>query len=104
MENHPQSFLRKYLFSTDHKVIGVQYTLMGLIMAAVGGFLAYIFRYNLAFPGESIPLFGKLAPQQYNTFVTCHGMIMVFWVAMPILLAGFGNFLIPTMIGTDDMA
>jgi cytochrome c oxidase subunit I len=104
MENHQQSFLRKYIFSTDHKVIGAQYTLMGLIMAAIGGWLAYVFRYNLAFPGENIPLFGELAPQKYNTFVTCHGMIMVFWVAMPILLAGFGNFLIPTMIGTDDMA
>lgn len=101
---HHQSFLTKYIFSTDHKVIGTQYTTMGLIMAAVGGFLAYVFRMNLAYPGENIPLYGELGPQQYNTFVTCHGMIMVFWVAMPILLAGFGNYLIPTMIGTDDMA
>jgi cytochrome c oxidase subunit 1 len=73
-------------------------------MAAIGGFLAYVFRYNLAFPGQDIPLFGQLAADEYNSFVTCHGMIMVFWVAMPILLAGFGNFLIPIMIGTDDMA
>lgn len=98
------SFLTKYIFSTDHKVIGTQYTITGLLMAAVGGFLAYTFRYNLAFPGESIPFFGDLGAQQYNAFITCHGMIMVFWVAMPILLAGFGNFLIPTMVGTDDMA
>ncbi len=102
--DHPQSFLRKYVFSLDHKVIGAQYTMTGLIMAALGGFLAYVFRYNLAWPGEHIPLFGDLAANQYNTFVTCHGMIMVFWVAMPILLAGFGNFLIPLMIGTDDMS
>lgn len=102
--SHQLSFWRKYIFSTDHKTIGAQYTIIGLVMAAVGGFLAYVFRYNLAFPGENIPLFGDLGAQQYNTFVTCHGMIMVFWVAMPILLAGFGNFLIPTMIGTDDMA
>ncbi len=101
---HKKSFFRKYLFSTDHKVIGMQYTITGLFMAAVGGFLAYVFRYNLAYPGDHIPLFGELGAQQYNSFVTCHGMIMVFWVAMPILLAGFGNFLIPTMIGTDDMA
>lgn len=101
---HTVSFWRKYLFSLDHKTIGAQYTLTGLCMAAIGGFLAYVFRYNLAFPGESIPLFGMLGPSQYNTFITCHGMIMVFWVAMPILLAGFGNFLIPVMIGTDDMA
>jgi len=101
---HQLSFWRKYVFSTDHKTIGAQYTITGLTMAMVGGFLAYVFRYNLAFPGDSIPLFGHLLPQQYNSFVTCHGMIMVFWVAMPILLAGFGNFLIPIMIGTDDMA
>jgi cytochrome c oxidase subunit 1 len=101
---HQLSFWRRYIFSTDHKTIGLQYTMMGLIMAGVGGFLAYVFRYNLAYPGDHIPLFGELNAQQYNSFVTCHGMIMVFWVAMPILLAGFGNYLVPTMIGTDDMA
>lgn len=101
---HQLSFARKYLFSLDHKTIGTQYTITGLFMAAIGGFLAYVFRYNLAFPGQDIPLFGQLAADEYNSFVTCHGMIMVFWVAMPILLAGFGNFLIPIMIGTDDMA
>ncbi len=101
---HSQSFLRKYIFSTDHKTIGAQYTITGLVMAALGGFLAYVFRYNLAFPGDAIPLFGELTASQYNTFITCHGMIMVFWVGMPILVAGLGNFLIPIMIGTDDMA
>ncbi len=104
MSTHQQSFWNKYIFSTDHKVIGMQYSIMGIIMAGVGGFLAYIFRYNLAYPGQSIPLFGHLAPLQYNAFVTCHGMIMVFWVGMPILLSGLGNLLIPIMIGTDDMA
>lgn len=106
MENgqHQQSFAQKYLFSTDHKVIGLQYIITGLLMASVGGFLAYVFRYNLAFPGKDIPLFGQLGPQQYNTFITNHGMIMVFWVGMPILLSGLGNLLIPTMVGTDDMA
>ena len=102
---HELSFAQKYLFSTDHKVIGAQYLLTGLVMAAVGGYLAYVFRYNLAFPGEDIPLFGgPLAPNTYNAFVTIHGMTMFFWVAMPILVAAFGNFLIPLMCGTDDMA
>lgn len=101
---HEISFWRKYFFSLDHKTIGMQYTVTGLLMAAMGGFLAYIFRMNLAFPGQSIPLYGELGPQQYNAFVTMHGMIMFFWVAMPILLAGFGNLLIPLMIGADDMA
>jgi cytochrome c oxidase subunit 1 len=104
-ENHKQSFISKYIFSTDHKVIGMQYTITGLIMAAIGGYLAYVFRYNLGFPGHNIPLFGgQLNPQQYNAFVTNHGMIMVLWVAMPILLSGLGNLLLPLMVGTDDMA
>lgn len=102
--HHRESFWSKYLFSTDHKVIGIQYILTGLAMAAVGGFLAYVFRVNLAFPGTSIPLYGELGPQQYNALVTNHGMIMVLWVAMPILLSGLGNLLLPIMIGTDDMA
>jgi len=101
---HKQSFWNKYIFSTDHKVIGMQYIIMGIIMAGVGGFLAYVFRYNLAYAKASIPLFGHLSAQQYNAFVTCHGMIMVFWVGMPVLLSGLGNLLIPLMIGTDDMA
>ena len=101
---HQLSFWQRYVFSTDHKTIGAQYTITGLVMAAIGGFLAYVFRYNLAYPGVNIPLYGQLGPQQYNAFITIHGMIMVFWVAMPVLLAGFGNFLIPTLIGTDDMA
>ncbi|MFQ5583790.1 MAG: cbb3-type cytochrome c oxidase subunit I [Calditrichia bacterium] len=98
------SFWRKHIFSTDHKTIGKQYIITGLIMAAIGGYLAYVFRMNLAYPGESIPLFGDLNAQDYNAFVTMHGMIMFLWVAMPILLAGFGNLLIPLQIGTDDMA
>lgn len=101
---HRQSFLRKYIFSTDHKTIGAQYMITGLFMALVGGFLAYVFRYNLAFPGESIPLFGQLTAGQYNQFITNHGLIMVFWVGMPLLVGAFGNFLIPIMIGADDMA
>lgn len=101
---HHQSFWSKYIFSTDHKTIGLQYIIIGLVMAAIGGFLAYVFRMNLAFPGMDIPFFGQLNPQQYNTFVTNHGMIMVLWVAMPILVSGLGNLLIPIMIGADDMA
>ena len=103
-EEYQLNFWQKYIFSTDHKVIGMQYLLTGLIMAFVGGYLAYVFRMQLSYPGSSIPLFGKLNPDTYNSFVTMHGTIMIFWVAMPVLLAAFGNFLIPTMIGTDDMA
>ncbi|MEK7866395.1 MAG: cbb3-type cytochrome c oxidase subunit I, partial [Planctomycetota bacterium] len=84
--------------------IAKQYLFTGLIMAAVGGFLAYGMRHQLAFPGETIPGMGKIGPEVYNSIVTMHGTIMVFWVAMPILLGAFGNMLIPLMVGAKDMA
>jgi cytochrome c oxidase subunit 1 len=98
------SFLRKYVFSIDHKMIAKQYMLTGFVMAVLGGYLAYVFRTQLAWPGEPVPGFGPVGENVYNALVTMHGTIMIFWVAMPILLAAFGNFLIPLMIGTDDMA
>lgn len=94
----------KRIFSTDHKVIGLQYLCTGLVMALVGGYLAHVFRSQLAWPGQPVVGYGVVGPMQYNTFVTMHGTIMVFWVAMPILLAGFGNFLLPLMLGAKDMA
>jgi len=98
-ELRENSFWRKYLFSADHKTIGKQYLWLGLIMALVGGILAYFMRKQLAWPESE-----TLTPNVYNAFVTMHGTIMVFFVAMPILLGCFGNFLIPLMIGADDMA
>lgn len=102
--HHPQSFWTKYVFSQDHKVIGLQYSITGILMALIGGYLSYVFRMQLAFPGESIPGYGTLTAPVYNTFATMHGTIMLFWVAMPLLVAGLGNLLIPIMIGADDMA
>jgi cytochrome c oxidase subunit I len=99
----PQSFFHKYLWSTDHKVIALQYMFTGMFMAVVGGFMAYVFRMQLAFPGISVPGFGVVSPGEYNALVTNHGTIMIFWVAMPVLIAGFGNYLIPLMCGADDM-
>jgi cytochrome c oxidase subunit 1 len=93
----------KYLWSTDHKVIALQYMFTGMFMAMIAGFMAYVFRMQLAYPGMSVPFFGHVSPGQYNALITNHGSIMVFWVAMPVLLAGFGNFLIPLMCGCDDM-
>ncbi len=97
------SCLRSWLFSTDHKVIASQYTITGLLMALIGGYMAYVFRMQLAWPGETVPGYGLVSAGQYNSLVTNHGTIMIFWVAMPILLGGFGNFLIPLMVGCDDM-
>ena len=98
-----QSFFHKYLWSTDHKIIALQYTFTGMLMAMIGAFMAYVFRMQLAFPGRPVPGFGIVGPHEYNALVTNHGSLMIFWVAMPILLAGFGNFLIPLMVGADDM-
>jgi cytochrome c oxidase subunit 1 len=103
-EHHAeQSFWSKYVFSTDHKVIAMQYMFTGMAMALIGGFFAYAFRMQLAFPGMDVPFFGVVGPNEYNALVTNHGAIMIFWVAMPVLIAAFGNFLIPLMLGCDDM-
>jgi cytochrome c oxidase subunit 1 len=101
--HHELSFVSKYIFSLDHKIIGMQYMFTGMFMALIGGFMAYVFRMQLAWPGVSVPGFGAVSPGEYNALVTNHGTIMIFWVAMPVLLAAFGNFLIPLMIGCDDM-
>src|SRR5690349_19013530 len=110
--HHPElPFWRKYLFSVDHKVIGRQYMMLGLVMALIGGGTAYIMRWQLAWPESVVPLTkwipepfmyeGQLDPAFYNQLVTMHGTIMVFFVAMPILLGGLGNFLLPIMCGAD---
>jgi cytochrome c oxidase subunit 1 len=97
-------FWRTHIFSTDHKTIGKQYLTLGLVMALVGGFLAHVMRWQLAWPDTAVPGFGEVGPEAYNVLVTMHGTIMVFFVAMPVLLGAFGNFLIPLMIGARDMA
>jgi cytochrome c oxidase subunit 1 len=101
--HHEQSFWSKYVFSTDHKMIAMQYMFTGMALALIGGFMAYAFRMQNAFPGISVPGYGIVSPNEYNALVTNHGTIMIFWVAMPVLVAAFGNFLIPLMIGCDDM-
>jgi cytochrome c oxidase subunit 1 len=97
-------FFRTYLYSTDHKMIAKQYLLLGLVMSVLGGFLSYAMRWQLAWPDTEVPGFGFVGPETYNVLVTNHGTVMVFFVAMPILLGSFGNFLIPLMIGARDMA
>src|SRR5262245_3160137 len=75
----------------------------GMFMAVIGGLIAYVFRMQLAFPGQPVLGYGLVTPLAYNALVTNHGTIMIFWVAMPVLIAAFGNFCIPLMIGCDDM-
>jgi cytochrome c oxidase subunit 1 len=101
--HHEMTFVEKYIFPTDHKYIGKQYLLTGMFMALIGGFFSYAFRMQLAWPGSDIPFFGHMSPGEYNAAITNHGAVMIFWVAMPVLIAAFGNFLIPLMVGADDM-
>ena len=113
--DHPQSFVAKYIFSTDHKVIAKQYLISGIFWAVLGGFLSVIFRLQLGFPDMDLewlrPLFGKwitvngkLDPEFYLALVTMHGTIMVFFVLTAGLSGTFSNFLIPLQIGARDMA
>ncbi|MBW1883700.1 MAG: cbb3-type cytochrome c oxidase subunit I, partial [Deltaproteobacteria bacterium] len=101
--HHEMTFSEKYIFPLDHKKIAMQYLFTGIAMAVIGGFFAYAFRMQLAFPGIDVPGWGIVSPADYNSLITNHGTIMIFWVAMPVLIAAFGNFLIPLMIGADDM-
>jgi cytochrome c oxidase subunit 1 len=108
-----RSFLKRYVFSTDHKTIGIQFLLSSLVWFAVGGFLALAMRWQLAWPWSTIPLIGnwlfaadggQIPPEFYNMLFTMHATIMIFFVVIPILSGGFGNYLIPLMIGAPDMA
>jgi len=108
------SFVRTYIFSTDHKMIGRQYLFYGLFMMILGGLLAILVRWQLAWPETAVPGFGWvpepfmfegiIPPETYNAMFTMHATIMIFFVVMPILVGAFGNFLIPLMIGARDMA
>ncbi len=111
--HHEVSFVRKYVFSTDHKMIGMQFLITTLLMLFVGGALALGVRWQLAFPWTSLPFFGKLffldaggqmSPEFYTMLFTMHATVMIFLVIIPVLAGAFGNFLIPLMVGADDMA
>jgi cytochrome c oxidase subunit 1 len=109
----PKSFLRKYVFSTDHKVIARQFLWAGLVFLALGGFLAMLIRWQWGYPKEPVPLVGavlfpdsggSVTPANYNVIFTMHGLIMIFFAITPILIGCFGNYCIPLMIGARDMA
>ncbi len=114
VEEHPRSFIRKYIFSTDHKVIGIQFLFTSLFFLLVGGLLAMMVRFQLGFPGQILPggsllpetmaPDGIILPEFYNSLVTMHGTFMVFFAIMPLLMGVYANYLIPVQIGTHDMA
>ncbi|HXY33504.1 MAG TPA: cbb3-type cytochrome c oxidase subunit I [Planctomycetaceae bacterium] len=111
--HHELSFLRKYIFSTDHKVIGIQFLITTMLMLMVGGALALGVRWQLAFPWSDMPFFGRIAfpeqggqitPEFYTMLFTMHATVMIFLVIIPVLAGAFGNYCIPLMIGAEDMA
>src|ERR1700745_617147 len=102
----PTGFIRKYIFSVDHKVIGIQYFLLALAAVLVGIVLSVLMRLHLVWPNMHLPFVsGVLMPQeQYLSLVTMHGTIMVFFVLTTAPQGGFGNYFLPIQIGAPDMA
>jgi cytochrome c oxidase subunit 1 len=113
-DHHKESFLTKYVFSQDHKMIAKQFLITGIIMGVVAMGLSVLFRIQLAYPDESFPLLevflgkfapeGRLDPNFYLSLVTIHGTIMVFFVLTAGLSGTFSNLLIPLQLGARDMA
>jgi len=122
---HPQAahheeagFWRTYIFSTDHKIIGIQYGITALCFLLFGFLLMMVMRWQIAHPGEPVPVLGPLlasvfgdiagkgivSPDLYNSFGAMHGTIMVFLAIVPLAFAAFGNYVVPLQIGAPDMA
>ena len=109
-------FLKKYVFSSDHKVIGIQYGVTALSFLFFGFCLVMIMRWQLAYPGRPVPFVGPilssvlgasqgiLTPDLYNMFGAMHGTIMVFLAIVPLAFGAFGNLIVPLQIGAPDMA
>ncbi len=113
--HHEIPFWRKYIFSTDHKTIGLQYGITALIFLLLGFCMMLLMRWQIAYPGQALPLIGKLfgedrmpggvmLPEFYNQLGAMHGTIMVFLGVVPLAVGAFGNYLVPLQIGAVDMA
>ncbi len=113
-QHDDRGFIRLYVFSTDHKIIGIQYILTGLVMALAGALLAALIRLQLGWPEhqwvwlshllpKGMPG-GVMTPEFYLAVVTMHGTIMVFFFISYVLVSGFGNYLVPLQVGAHDMA
>jgi len=98
-DHEPQTFITKYVWSQDHKVIAIQYSITAILVGLVALVLSALMRLQLAFPGS----FSFITPNDYLQFVTMHGMIMVIYLLTALFLGGFGNYLIPLMCGSRDM-
>ncbi len=100
----PQGFIRKYIFSLDHKVIGLQYYFLALVAVFVGMFLSLLMRLHMIWPTAVLPVIGDIKPETYLSLLTMHGTIMVFFVLTTAPQSGFGNYFLPIQIGAPDMA
>ena len=102
----PKGFLRRYIFSTDHKVIGLQYLFLALVAVTLGIVLSLLMRFHLVWPAAHLPFVsgGIMTPEQYLALVTMHGTIMVFFVLTTAPQSAFGNYFLPIQIGAPDMA
>ena len=108
---HKESFFTKYIWSTDHKIIGLQYGITALLWLLFGFILMMIMRYQLAYPESPIPIVGALLgdggllpPEMYNSLGAMHGTIMIFLGVVPLAFGAFGNYFLPLQIGAIDMA
>ena len=118
--HHEESFWRKYIFSTDHKVIGIQYGITALLFMFLGFSLMMVMRWQLAYPDTAVPIVGglvkwlatlngfasdgNLPADLYNVFGAMHGTIMIFLGVVPLVVGAFGNYVVPLQIGAPDMA
>lgn len=98
--DHKPGFISRWFFSTNHKDIGTLYIIFSLVAAVVGIGISLLMRLELMYPGMQIFSDG----QMWNAYISAHGLIMVFFVVMPALIGGFGNWFVPIMIGAPDMA
>jgi len=100
----PSGFLRRHIFSTDHKVIGRQYFFLSLAAVLVGAWLSLLMRIHLVWPKMTIPFLGEIKPENYLAYLTMHGTLMVFFVLSAVPQSGFGTFFLPLQLGARNMA
>ncbi|MBC7651478.1 MAG: cbb3-type cytochrome c oxidase subunit I [Deinococcales bacterium] len=112
--HHKETFISKYVFSMDHKMIAKQFLITGMVWAVLGGLMSVLFRLQLGYPDSTFPILedllgkwakgGRITPEAYYALVTTHGTVLVFFVLTAGLSGTFANFLIPLQIGARDMA